>query len=67
MVYQNNRYGPLGDELIGEQVQLRATPTKLNIYHNDRLIASYILVDDQDEEADRTSEAAAAGEEDEQL
>ncbi len=67
VVYQNNRYGPLGDELIGEQVQLRATPTKLNIYHNDRLIASYILVDDQDEEADRTSEAAAAGEEDEQL
>ena len=35
--------GPLGDELIGETVQLRATQQKLNIYHNDRLIASYML------------------------
>jgi N utilization substance protein A len=48
VVYQNNRYGPLGDDLIGETVQLRATLQKLNIYRGDRLIASYILNDDED-------------------
>ena len=48
VVYLNRRYGPLGDELIGETVQLRATSQKLNIYANDRLIASYLL-DDEDE------------------
>jgi N utilization substance protein A len=46
VVYQNNRYGPLGDDLIGETVQLRATPLKLNIYHHDRLIASYMLAEE---------------------
>ena len=46
VVYQNNRYGPLGDDLIGETVQLRATPQKLNIYRGDRLIASYMLNED---------------------
>ena len=53
VVYQNNRYGPLGDDLIGETVQLRATLQKLNIYRGDRLIASYMLNEDetgQDEE-----------------
>lgn len=45
IVYQNERYGPLGDDLIGEAVQLRATPQKLYIYHNDRLVASYILIE----------------------
>ncbi|MBK9941479.1 MAG: transcription termination factor NusA [Kouleothrix sp.] len=49
VVYLNRRYGPLGDELIGETVQLRATSQKLNIYANDRLIASYLL-DDEDED-----------------
>ena len=49
VVYQNNRYGPLGDDLIGETVQLRATLQKLNIYRGDRLIASYILNDDEDQ------------------
>lgn len=44
IVYQNMHYGPLGDELIGEMVQLRATPQKLYIYLNDRLVASYILL-----------------------
>lgn len=43
VVYQNLHYGPLGDDLIGETVQLRATPQKLYIYHHDRLVASYIL------------------------
>ena len=47
VVYQNNRYGPLGDDLIGESVQLRATPQKLYIYRDDRLIASYMLVDEE--------------------
>ncbi|HET9222822.1 MAG TPA: transcription termination factor NusA [Roseiflexaceae bacterium] len=49
VVYQNNRYGPLSDDLIGETVQLRATPQKLYIYHEDRLIASYILAEDEEE------------------
>ncbi len=47
VVYQNQRYGPLGDDLIGETVQLRATLQKLNIYHHDRLIASYMLVEEE--------------------
>ncbi|HNP88338.1 MAG: transcription termination/antitermination protein NusA [Chloroflexi bacterium SZAS-1] len=51
VVYQHHRYGPLGDDLIGETVQLRATPQKLNIYSNDRLIASYMLVEDDDTDA----------------
>ena len=50
VVYQNHRYGPLGDDLIGEQVQLRATPNKLNIYFSDRLIASYMLAGDDEED-----------------
>jgi transcription termination/antitermination protein NusA len=47
VVYQNHRYGPLGDDLIGETVQLRATPQKLYIYRDDRLVASYMLADDE--------------------
>jgi N utilization substance protein A len=46
VVYQNHHYGPLSDDLIGVAVQLRATPNKLYIYRDDRLIASYILVED---------------------
>ncbi len=52
IVYQNQRYGPLGDELIGETVQLRATPQKMYIYRDDRLIASYILIAEQDATVD---------------
>ena len=37
-------------DLIGEQVQLRATPNKLNIYFSDRLIASYMLAGDEEED-----------------
>ena len=47
VVYQQSRYGPLGHEMIGESVALRATSQKLYIYANDKLIASYILVEDQ--------------------
>ncbi|MDZ4719011.1 MAG: transcription termination factor NusA [Roseiflexaceae bacterium] len=49
VVYRNHRYGPLGDNLINETIQLRATPQKLYIYRDDRLIASYILVEDDNE------------------
>jgi transcription termination/antitermination protein NusA len=52
VVYQNNRYGPLGDDLIGETVQLRATLQKLNIYRGDRLIASYMLNEDEEPPAE---------------
>lgn len=45
VVYQNARYGPVGNDLIGETVQLRATSQKLYIYSNNKLIASYILVE----------------------
>lgn len=45
IVYQNAHYGPLGNDLIGETVQLRATSQKLYIYFHDKLIASYILVE----------------------
>lgn len=54
VVYQNQRYGPLGDDYVGETVQLRATPQKLYIYNaNDRLIASYMLIEEEfaDQEA----------------
>jgi N utilization substance protein A len=54
VVYQNQRYGPLGDDYVGETVQLRATPHKLYIYNaNDRLIASYMLIEEEfaDQEA----------------
>jgi N utilization substance protein A len=64
VVYQNHRYGPLGVDLVGEQVQLRATPTKLNIYHDDRLIASYMLEED-DQEAVVADEDAVADENEE--
>jgi transcription termination/antitermination protein NusA len=53
VVYLNSHYGPLGDDLAGETVQIRTTPHKLYIYFNDRLVASYILSDtepDSDQE-----------------
>jgi transcription termination/antitermination protein NusA len=58
VVYQNNRYGPLGDDLIGETVQLRATLQKLNIYRGDRLIASYMLDDDEQQASDAIDDEA---------
>jgi len=56
IVYRKHRYGPLGDDLVGETVQLRATPQKLYIYRGDRLVASYILVEDDDDEEDEDEE-----------
>jgi transcription termination/antitermination protein NusA len=63
VVYQNNRYGPLGDDLIGETVQLRATLQKLNIYRNDRLIASYMLGDDEYQPGAEVVDEAVEGQE----
>ncbi len=48
IVYQKASYGPLGNDLIGDTVQLRATSQKIYIYYQDRLIASYILVEAED-------------------
>jgi N utilization substance protein A len=45
VVYQKNHYGPLGNDMIGVEVQLRATTQKLYIYSHDRLVASYILAE----------------------
>jgi N utilization substance protein A len=56
IVYRKHRYGPLGDDLVGETVQLRATPQKLYIYRGDRLVASYILVEEDDDEEDEDEE-----------
>jgi hypothetical protein len=52
IAYQKNRYGPLGDDLIGQSVQLRATPQKLYIYRDDRLLASYMLIDNDSADAE---------------
>jgi N utilization substance protein A len=64
VVYQNMHYGPLGDDLIGENVQLRATPWKLYIYWHDRLVASYIL---SEHEAEQAGAALLEGEPDQQI
>jgi N utilization substance protein A len=48
ITYQKATYGPLGNDMIGETVQLRATSQKLYIYNGERLIASYILVETDD-------------------
>lgn len=57
VVYQSQRYGPLGNDLIGETVELRATPAKLYIYRDDRLIASYMLVEDKQDDKEAEVEA----------
>lgn len=41
--FRDQSFGPLPSELVGEEVTLRATQDKVNLYHNDRLIASYML------------------------
>jgi N utilization substance protein A len=52
VVYEKHHYGPLSNDLIGETVNLRATSQKLYIYDHDRLIASYILISDDESPAD---------------
>jgi N utilization substance protein A len=41
--YQGQELGPLPSELIGDTVALRAINDKVNIYYNEKLIASYIV------------------------
>ncbi len=43
--YRGHRYGPLGNDLVGQTVQVRATSQKIFIYYHDRLFASYILLE----------------------
>ncbi len=57
VTYQGRQYGPLPAEIIGEEVALRAAAQKLNIYFNDKLIASYII-DDEAGTSDETDTEA---------
>ncbi|MCA0354672.1 MAG: transcription termination factor NusA [Chloroflexi bacterium] len=57
ITYQGRQFGPLPVELIGEEVALRAAAQKLNIYFNDKLIASYII-DDEAGDSDETDTEA---------
>jgi len=41
--FRNLNFGPLPAELVGETVALRAINDKVNIYHDNKLIASYIV------------------------
>jgi N utilization substance protein A len=41
--FRDQNLGPLPADLIGDEVAVRATQDKVNIYHNDKLIASYLL------------------------
>jgi N utilization substance protein A len=46
--YQNTDLGPLPAELIGRTVDVRAIQEKINIYYNDKLIASYIVEEEEE-------------------
>lgn len=46
ITYDDVEYGPVSPEYIGQVIQIRATPTKLFLYANDRLIASYMIASD---------------------
>jgi transcription termination/antitermination protein NusA len=43
ITYHTASYGPLPAELVGEVVDIRVIQGALNIYHGERLIASYIM------------------------
>ena len=45
ITYRTETYGPLPADVVGEMVDIRAASDNLNIYHDDRLIASYIVED----------------------
>ncbi len=45
--YQDMELGPLPSELIGETVDIRSAHNTINIYYNDKLIASYIVTDEE--------------------
>ena len=59
VTYQSVQYGPLPAELIGEEVALRATTQKLNIYFKDKLIASYMIEADNNAEGSQPMDAEA--------
>lgn len=59
VTYQSVQYGPLPAELIGEEVALRATTQKLNIYFKDKLIASYMIEADDNAEGAQPMDAEA--------
>ena len=44
--YNDVEYGPVASEYAGQMLQVRATPTKLFLYANDRLIASFMMIND---------------------
>ena len=44
--YNDVEYGPVATEYVGHVLQIRATPTKLFLYANDRLIASFMIIND---------------------
>ncbi len=46
--YNGISYGPLGADYAGNTVQIRATPSKIFIYSNDRLIASFMVPSQDD-------------------
>jgi len=46
IVYNDVEYGPVAQEYIGQIIQIRATPTMLFLYANDRLIASFTTAND---------------------
>lgn len=47
--YQNTDLGPLPAELVGQTVDVRSVQDKINIYYNDKLIASYIFEEEEEE------------------
>jgi len=46
VVYNDVEYGPVAHEYAGQVIQVRATPTMLFLYANDRLIASFMTAND---------------------
>ena len=60
VVYQNQVYGPLPEDLVGETVRLRITDAGLQIRTPTRVIATYALETARPAEADETDEADEA-------
>jgi transcription termination/antitermination protein NusA len=57
--FQNIDLGPLPAELIGQTVDVRAVQDKINMYFNDKLIASYIVEDDGGDDQSAASDDSA--------
>ncbi|MEY2844465.1 MAG: hypothetical protein RL076_11 [Chloroflexota bacterium] len=52
IIYNDVEYGPVAQEFVGQMLQVRATPTKLFIYTNDRLIASFMMNNNESHSAE---------------